>query len=145
CEKCAFLHSSICLCPMDYLAVLVVQAVETVDQRRKARGESREKPPESATVHVQLIERTYMEAAGSWRGCDWPTFFGKSGLNLDGWTSAEARAMIRETLDVQVAEDWHAAAEWLAKVEDYAQRAEAKAAEAMEAVVHGDWRDAVAL
>lgn len=33
CEGCAFLHSSICPCPMDYLAVLLVQAVETVDDR----------------------------------------------------------------------------------------------------------------
>jgi hypothetical protein len=34
CEGCAFQHSSICPCPMDYLAVLLVQAVETVDHRR---------------------------------------------------------------------------------------------------------------
>jgi len=33
CEKCPFHHSSICPCPMDYLAVLLVQAVETVDER----------------------------------------------------------------------------------------------------------------
>jgi hypothetical protein len=35
CEKCAFLHSSICPCPMDYLAVLLVQAVENVDERKE--------------------------------------------------------------------------------------------------------------
>lgn len=35
CEKCVFLHSSICPCPMDYLAALVVEAVETVDQRKQ--------------------------------------------------------------------------------------------------------------
>jgi len=35
CEKCALLHSSICPCPMDYLSVLLVQAVETVDRRRQ--------------------------------------------------------------------------------------------------------------
>jgi hypothetical protein len=34
CETCAFNHSSICPCPMDYLAVLLVEAVETVDYRR---------------------------------------------------------------------------------------------------------------
>jgi hypothetical protein len=34
CEHCTLLHSDQCPCPMDYLAVLVVQAVETVDQRR---------------------------------------------------------------------------------------------------------------
>jgi hypothetical protein len=35
CEQCSFLHSSNCPCPMDYLAVLVVQAVEAVDRRRE--------------------------------------------------------------------------------------------------------------
>jgi hypothetical protein len=34
CRKCPLLHSSTCPCPMDYLAVLLVQAVETVDRRR---------------------------------------------------------------------------------------------------------------
>ena len=35
CETCAFHHSSICPCPMDYMAVLLVQAVATVDKRRE--------------------------------------------------------------------------------------------------------------
>lgn len=35
CEKCAFLHSSCCPCPMDSLAVLLVEAVEAVDERRR--------------------------------------------------------------------------------------------------------------
>lgn len=35
CEGCCLLHTSNCPCPMDYLAVLVVQAVETVDHRRE--------------------------------------------------------------------------------------------------------------
>jgi hypothetical protein len=34
CEHCTRLHASDCPCPMDYLAVLLVQAVETVDARR---------------------------------------------------------------------------------------------------------------
>jgi hypothetical protein len=33
CQHCQFLHSSICPCPMDYLAVLLVEAVEKVDER----------------------------------------------------------------------------------------------------------------
>jgi hypothetical protein len=33
CEGCAFLHRCICPCPMDYLAVLLVRAVEAVDER----------------------------------------------------------------------------------------------------------------
>jgi hypothetical protein len=35
CETCAQHHSSVCPCPMDYLAVLLVQAVETIDKRRE--------------------------------------------------------------------------------------------------------------
>ncbi len=35
CEHCAHLHDSICPCPLKYLAVLIVQAVETVDLRRQ--------------------------------------------------------------------------------------------------------------
>jgi hypothetical protein len=38
CEHCPHLHSSICPCPMDYLSVLLVGAVEAVDQRRKERA-----------------------------------------------------------------------------------------------------------
>jgi hypothetical protein len=38
CEHCTYLHSSICPCPMDYLSVLLVGAIETVDQRRKERA-----------------------------------------------------------------------------------------------------------
>jgi hypothetical protein len=38
CEHCAALHSDLCPCPMDYLAVLVVQAVETVDKRRQEQA-----------------------------------------------------------------------------------------------------------
>jgi hypothetical protein len=34
------LHSSICPCPMDYLAVLLVQAVENVDARHTCEGVS---------------------------------------------------------------------------------------------------------
>jgi hypothetical protein len=33
CQKCPLLHTDVCPCPMDYLAVLLVEAVEAVDQR----------------------------------------------------------------------------------------------------------------
>jgi len=36
CSTCPALHSSTCPCPMDYLAVPLVHAVETVDRRRAA-------------------------------------------------------------------------------------------------------------
>ena len=35
CEHCALLHTGVCPCPMDYLAVPLVQAVEAVDRRRE--------------------------------------------------------------------------------------------------------------
>lgn len=34
CAHCSALGADVCPCPMDYLAALVVQAVETVDARR---------------------------------------------------------------------------------------------------------------
>lgn len=37
CQSCTHLHSSICPCPMDYLYVLLVEAVEAVDERRSRR------------------------------------------------------------------------------------------------------------
>jgi hypothetical protein len=41
CEHCALHHSSVCPCPMDYLAVLLVQAIEAVDQRREREAASK--------------------------------------------------------------------------------------------------------
>jgi len=35
CERCALLNSSACPCPMDNLAVLLVQSIEAVDRRRE--------------------------------------------------------------------------------------------------------------
>jgi hypothetical protein len=34
CDHCPLLHSSECPCPMGYLPVLIVEAVEAVDRRR---------------------------------------------------------------------------------------------------------------
>ena len=36
CTKCSAFHTSICPCPMDYLSVLLVHAVDTVDRRRES-------------------------------------------------------------------------------------------------------------
>jgi hypothetical protein len=38
CSHCAFLGTSICPCPMDYLGALIVEAVEEVDRRRAERA-----------------------------------------------------------------------------------------------------------
>src|SRR6266542_4547853 len=124
CEHCPLLHSSDCPCPMDYLAVLVVQAIETVDERRKER-QPLELPvlpsPDEEEASLDTIARAFAEAAGAWGGCDWPTRFGHTGLNLQGWRAEEAEAMARVSFSAAEGEDWRAAAAWLAKVEKDAQ------------------------
>ncbi len=144
CEHCAFLHSSICPCPMDYLAVLVVQAVETVDERRRQRGEEILPARRGREVELTEIHRAFVEAAGAWTGCDWPTFCGKSGLNLQGWTAAQARAMAQETTDPQAVEDWYLASHWLTQIEHNARQAQIKGAAAVQAAEAGKWREALA-
>lgn len=145
CAHCSFLHSSICPCPMDYLAVLLVQAVETVDERRRQRGEDRV-PAGHGTpaITIEEMRAAYRQAAGSWTGCDWPTSMGRTQLNLSGCTAARARMMAERTACPLAAEDWEKAAAWLAKVEDYARRAEEKAAEALRAAENGIWEAAAA-
>src|SRR5262249_61181997 len=72
CEHCPMLHHSECPCPMDYLAVLVVQAIETVDERRKQR-ELLDLPVapwlDAEEVSLDVISRAYVEAAGEGVGC----------------------------------------------------------------------------
>ena len=38
CTNCRLLHSEVCPCPLEYLLVLTVQAIETVDQRHSAES-----------------------------------------------------------------------------------------------------------
>jgi hypothetical protein len=75
CANCAFLHSSICPCPMDYLLVLIVDAVEKVDERKGCRA-AIPRSKEMAQGGLQAIRGAYEEAAGVWTGCDWDTRFG---------------------------------------------------------------------
>lgn len=138
CEKCAFLHSSICPCPMDYLSGLIVEAVETVDRRHDRTDEV----PGPVGAGCSDLERAYREASGSWRGCDWHTHFGKTGLDLCGWDAARAVVMAHTTTGVENA-DWIAAANWLAQVEAHAQQAEARAAAAVDAARRGEWHEAL--
>src|SRR5262245_56569487 len=115
CAKCAFLHSSICPCPMDYLAVLTVQAVETVDRRHERRERGRRVVaalPCGEGDGLAAVGRAYEEATGVWTGCDWPTHFGQTGLDLNGRTVAEAEAR-RRTTGGDEAGDWRLAARWL--------------------------------
>jgi len=77
------------------------------------------------------IMRVFQVAEGRWKGCDWPTRFGKGGIDLSGLKASQARLMARATSGTE-ADDWQAAADWLAEVENDAQRAEREAAIAAE-------------
>jgi hypothetical protein len=152
---------------MDSLAMLVVQAIESVDQRwqgmrnsvgriltecskrslawrRAEEGRDLAARPEDKSVEdLEAVCRAYEKGVGTWTGCDWPTCFGKSGLDLNGWTAAEADGMFLETLDPMQREDWRVAARWLAVIERRAQEAEKKAAAAVEAAGAGRWEVAL--
>jgi hypothetical protein len=143
CEQCVFRQSSICPCPMDYLACLVVQAVETVDERHRGQADEdtgRPTAPPPARGPEQ-IERLYEQVAGTWTGCDWPTTFGKSRLDLHGTSAAEA-SQVPVVFGTQAEVDWRQAAVWLARVERFAAEAEREGAAAMTAARAGDWEEA---
>jgi hypothetical protein len=146
CTHCAFLHSSICPCPMDYLAVLIVEAVKAVDQRRLGRERERQFVAglaEGREVGIEEVGRAYEEGTGAWAGCDWPTQFGATGLDLNGCTAADAEAMAAGATGTEEAEDWSAAARWLGHVEEFARQAETHAAAAVKAAAAGQWEEAV--
>jgi len=145
CPTCPYLHHpEFCPCPMDRLAVLVVGAIETVDQRRQRREHGHEvvasleghDRPELAEV-----VRVYEEAAGSWTGCDWPTTFGLTALNLEGWTAEEAEDQAIE-VNREQRQTWEDAACWLEEVERRGEEAEAEAEMALRTATAGDWVDA---
>ena len=68
CTQCAYLHKSICPCPMDYLAALLVQAVETVDQRniaeRRTLRDDRVDPIEDQRPRHDAPRRHLMQHPG---------------------------------------------------------------------------------
>jgi hypothetical protein len=132
CARCAYLERSICPCPMDYLGGLVVEAVEEVDRRRRERA-----------AHLEKVARAYAEATECWAGCDWPTAFGKSVLDLNGLAPEEAEAMAVALAGTREAEDWCDAALWLSQVADAAVQAEIEAAAAVGAARGGKWREAL--
>ncbi len=147
CDHCPARDSSSCPCPMEQLLVLVVQAVEAVDARRTQRVEGLRRAkalPGREKADVQAIARAYEEAAGTWTGCDWPTRYGKAGLDLDGWTAAEAEAFAGRHKGTAMEVDWRDAAQWLARVEQWARRADAEAFQAVQSAATGAWRDALA-
>src|SRR5262249_3275194 len=76
------------------------------------------------------IAEAFGRAAGSWMGCDWPTAFGKTRLNLCGLKASQALLLARATAGKEAA-DWHAAASWLTRIERDAREAEALARQAV--------------
>jgi len=145
CQQCTLLHSSACPCPMDYLAVLLVQAIETVDGRRALRERMRAiiAPLVASKAGLEAVARAYEQAAGRWTGCDFPTRVGKSGLDLQGLSSADAKVRARMALRPEEREEWGVAAEWLDGLELAAADAEAEAILAVTAAAAGHWDGAV--
>jgi hypothetical protein len=144
CRHCPRLHSEICPCPMDYLAVPLVEAIEAVEERL-GRGKDTALPaalPPADAPDITDIRRAFEEAEGMWTGCDWPTRFGKSGLDLNG-IPADYAGAVAQAGDTPEAQDWTAAAAWLAWLEKLAARAESHAARALGAAGAGKWPEAV--
>jgi hypothetical protein len=145
CSKCAFLHSRICPCPMEYLLALITEAVETVDGRLQHSEQARRfvsvaSPLENAAI--EEVRRAYQQATGTWTGCDWPTRFGNVGLDLNGLTAAEAEEFAEQSIGTVIGKDWQAAARWLTVVEWHAKCAEQHAADAVAAASRGAWKEA---
>jgi hypothetical protein len=146
CSSCAYQHSDHCPCPMDTLAVLLIEAVETVDRRRAHRDRGRQLTaalPRSGRPDMKEIAHAFEQAVGTWTGCDWPTVFGPSKLNLQDWTASEAETKAVETAGLERGDDWLVAAKWLERVEQRAEKAEAEAALAVAAANADAWPEAV--
>src|SRR5262249_45650122 len=144
CQHCTLLDSSNCPCPMDYLAVLLVQAIEAVDGRRARRERVRTliAPLIERKGGLEEVARAYEQAAGQWTGCDFPTGNSKIGPNLEGWSSVEAKVRAR-AVGPEEREKWRVAADWLEGLERAAADAEAEATLAVTAATAGHWDEAV--
>jgi hypothetical protein len=82
------------------------------------------------------ILQAFQRGRNRWAGCDWPTRFGSTGLNLCALTSSQALLMARATAGTESAE-WRAAAQWLAEVETAAREAEQEATRAARLAAEG--------
>jgi hypothetical protein len=77
-------------------------------------------------LDVAKIAAAMAAAAGKWTGCNWPTRFATSHLDLNGLRPSQALLMARATAGSEAA-DWRAAASWLQQLEDDAHKAESEA------------------
>ena len=93
--------------------------------------------------NVDEISRVFLQTAGRWKGCDWPTQFGKTRLNLEGLKSAQATLMAKATAGLEAA-DWRRGANWLAQVEEDVKKAEAEGELAADLAACGQLRQSLA-
>ena len=97
CRDCSYQHHDCCPCPMDSLALLVVSAVEAVDERhalRQHESDLIENIPPAGDDATESVSRAYEAAVGRWTGCDWPTGF--AGVHLNGVSASEAETLAGE-------------------------------------------------
>jgi hypothetical protein len=95
---------------MDSLSLLVVEAIEAVDERRgrQRRGsELIENLPPADEDATEAVFRAYEQAVRRWTGCDWPTGF--AGLDLNGVSASEAETLAIESIGSDKADAWEAA------------------------------------
>lgn len=92
---------------------------------------------------LSSFSRLYEQIKGHWRGCDWPTKFGTSELNLTGVTARQAALLARATSGQESA-DWQEAAHWLTAVEADAEAARHAAERAQFDAEAGRLQDALA-
>jgi hypothetical protein len=127
---------------MDYLASLVVEAVETVDRRHEIHEQKRHfavDPTNKCPDEIEQIRVAFAQGRGTWTRCDWPTHFGNAGLNLNGLTWIEAEAMAEKIRGTVEEADWRAAASWLTTIQKRAAQAEVEASAAVDAASAGEW------
>jgi hypothetical protein len=87
------------------------------------------------------ILQAFLRGRNCWAGCDWPTRFGSTGLNLCALTAAQALLMARATAGAEAAE-WRSAAQWLGEVEAAARQAEEEASRAARLAAAGKLAEA---
>lgn len=92
---------------------------------------------EAPVTWADHICEAYREATGKWTGCDWPTVFGQTGLDLKGMKASQTRLMAIATSGRESA-DWYAATEWLKVLEEEAREAERHGQEAVALAEVGD-------
>lgn len=145
CEGCAFEDRSPCPCAVQRFSVSLPAAVRAVGKIVKTIREKAANAPwirSSNQRRVRAVYQVYRLAAGTWTGCDWPTRFSPSRLDLNDWPSLGAAIMADRARSAEQRRHWRLAARWLAHIEERAKRAELFAGLAVAAANTGQWPEA---